>query len=64
MTWGEKNPRDGHRCVFTGIDVIVACELNVCGSILVCKNHTRVRGKFFRLGMRLHPEKSWTKLGK
>lgn len=66
MTWGggKKTPIDRHRCVFTGIDGKVACELNACGSILVCRNRTRVRGKFFRLGMRLYPEKSWTNLGK
>lgn len=28
--------------VFTGIDVKVACELNICGSILVCRDHTRM----------------------
>lgn len=53
-----KNPRDRHTCIFTGIDVKIACELNLHGSILVCKNPTRVNGKFFSLGMRLHPEKN------
>lgn len=57
MTWGEKTQETGTR-IFTGIDVKIACELNLHSSILVCKNSTRVNGKFFRLGMRLHPEKN------
>lgn len=61
---GGRKTQETHRCVFTSVDGKVACELDVCGSILVGRHHTRVKGKFFRLGMRPHPEKNWTNLGK
>lgn len=60
----EKNSQDRHRSVFPGMDVKVACQLNVCVSILVCRNHAGVRGRFFRVGLRLRPEDSWTNTGK
>lgn len=67
---GKKHPRDRVRCVFTGIDVKVAhdlklhkLEFNVCGSGLVCKHCIRAGGNSSD-GMRLHPGKSWAKLGK
>lgn len=70
-TWrGKKEPRDRDRCVFTGIDVKVAYDLkfhklefNVCGSVLVSKHCTRAGGSSSD-EKRLHPGKSWAKLGK